>query len=526
MVEEINCVKASTYIERTIDKAAFVQDPDAAYNTMFFSQGLNAALGSNGFFVEGGGVEFIYPGPKTTFKFDNGTKVTVENKASVVGSLSGVVDGPSFYSKFVYVAPEGVQQESSPQSEPARADYPEPVIATGDGVVSGYYLEGPGLDNVAVISVLAFSGMSPIEFQAVVRDFIAEAKAAGKTKLVVDFQGNGGGYLLLGYDFFRQLFPHIEPDGFSRWKESNGLMALAEISKTAFDFDPYTSDELLRISLSRLSFNYRTDLNLTLGPFETFEDKFSPHVYQDTEYTSLMRLNLTDPLVTSNRTFGLGTTITGYGATQNLTQPFRAEDIVLLYDGFCASTCTVASEMLRLQGKVKSVAFGGRPQEGPMQGVGGVKGSQVLTFGAIQRYAETIGNYTDDPALRAELDRYTDLPIVRSVAGAVNVRDQILRGNVDDGLPAQYVVEEADCRLYWTADMITDVTKVWSAAANAAFNGAKCAYGGIERSSRIFGFTPSRPHAVQPQRLSELVDKTPVTHSQEWVDIHEQKVAF
>jgi hypothetical protein len=47
----------------------------------------------------------------------------------------------------------------------------------------------------------------------------------------------------------------------------------------------------------------------------------------------------------------------------------------LLYDGFCASTCSIFSELMKNLGGVQSIAVGGRPQLGPMQGVGGVKGS-------------------------------------------------------------------------------------------------------------------------------------------------------
>jgi len=54
---------------------------------------------------------------------------------------------------------------------------------------------------------------------------------------------------------------------------------------------------------------------------------------------------------------------------------------------------------------------------------------------------------------------------------------------VADGLPAQYVVENADCKLFWTTEMLEDVSEVWKAAARAAFNGAECVAGGIERES-------------------------------------------
>jgi hypothetical protein len=55
-----------------------------------------------------------------------------------------------------------------------------------------------------------------------------------------------------------------------------------------------------------------------------------------------------------------------------------------LHDGMCSSTCAIASELLKDQGDVRTIAVGGRPQEGPMQGVGGTKGAQVFSWDDIQ----------------------------------------------------------------------------------------------------------------------------------------------
>lgn len=113
-----------------------------------------------------------------------------------------------------------------------------------------------------------------------------------------------------------------------------------------------------------------------------------------------------------------------------------------------------------------------------------MEGSQVLRFSNVFSYVRDALNLTSDPDQRVALERYSDLPIRRSTAAAVNVRDQIHPDNVNDGLPAQFVAEEADRRLYWTLPMINDVSEVWkAAAAAAAFNGAKCAYGGISQAT-------------------------------------------
>lgn len=465
-----------------------------------------------GFFAAAGRGANLYQGDNTTMTFSNGTTIHFDNTASVVGNMKGVKDGKSFYNKFCYVKPGATPPQDDAPPESVSDDYtvpgyPKPVMATKDGIVSGYFLEGEGLEDTAVIVLLAFENPDPAQFQAVINDFFEEAVAQGKTKLVVDFQGNGGGLILLGYDFFRQLFPHIQEDGFSRWRENKGFLGLSHIvsDELGGGFNPATSSDGGRVEDSTTTFNYRHDLNLTNGNFLTFEDKFAPQQYKNSDYTSLMRWNLNDPLITTNSTYGMGIEISGYGTRKNLTQPFEAHNIVLLYDGVCASTCTIASEMLRIQGGVKSIAMGGRPQSGAIQGVGGIKGSQVYDFKYIWQFATGGARIARDKKVKAELSRYNALPILRSTHAAVNVRDQILRDHVQDGLPAQYVREDTDCRLYYTAPMVDDITEVWKAAANAAFNDAKCAAGGISSSGKR---SEGKALASQPDHVKQSMKRS------------------
>lgn len=70
-------------------------------------------------------------------------------------------------------------------------------------------------------------------------------------------------------------------------------------------------------------------------------------------------------------------------------QPFEAENIVVVYDGYCASTCTIFSEFMRQQAGVKTVALGGRPTKDIIQAVGGVKGTNV------RHYASSAGARAD-----------------------------------------------------------------------------------------------------------------------------------
>ncbi|TPX09128.1 uncharacterized protein E0L32_001588 [Thyridium curvatum] len=538
-VTKINGIDAAKYVEDVIFTASFNQDADAAYNTMFFEKAFPPAGAGKGYFSGGGRIRFIYQGANTTFTFANGTEATFENYARVKTSLAGITDGASMYQKFCSPSASATVagRIGAPVGAAAAADvvgYPPAVISTEDGIVSGYYLEGDGLDDVAVVALLAFENDSPVEFQSVLQKFFAQAVKDGKKKLVIDFSANGGGYILQGYDFFRQLFPDVVQDGYSRWKENDGFMTISRVvSDAVASINPNTSSDSQLINDYLSWFNWRYDLDINDQPFTSFEDKFDPHVFKNTPYTDLMRWNLWDPLTTKNATFGIGIDITGYRSLANATAPFAPENIVMLLDGFCASTCTLAAEMLRLQGGVPSIAMGGRPKAGGIQGVGGIKGSQVLQWADIKRYVDDAHKRATTDAQRAALSRYSDLPVNRSTAAAVNVRDQILRGNVQDGLPAQYVYEEADCRLYWTEAMVGDVREVWKAAANAAFKGAKCAHGGIKRDAKrseqraaevARRFVPVPVREVKREDKSTLLRKREVTveEAQNFLARHEQ----
>ena len=76
--------------------------------------------------------------------------------------------------------------------------------------------------------------------------------------------------------------------------------------------------------------NYRYDLNLTNGGFLPYEDIFSPQVFNGGNFTEILRWNLDDPTATTSPVYGLGETITGYGDRANFTQPFAAEDIIMV----------------------------------------------------------------------------------------------------------------------------------------------------------------------------------------------------
>lgn len=292
-----------------------------------------------------------------------------------------------------------------------------------------------------------------------------------------------------GYDTFRQLFPQIVQDGYTRFRNIEAIQLIADQFAVAIpaDYSPATaSDDMINMYESFA--NYRYDYNFTDQPFPSVPAKFGPAHYNGDNFTNLIRWDLNDPLTTINATYGLGMEVTGYGNRTNFTQPFAVEDIVLLYDGYCASTCTLFSEFMRTQAGVKSIAIGGRPSYNPMQGIGGVKGANNFGFGYIN-YLATLAYQSGTPAQQAWANwtQLTDLNLLafnRSTDNSINVRDNILPDNVADGLPAQFVYEPADCRLFYEPDMMVDVSKVWEAAASAAWGGKRCVQGGLDLRKR------------------------------------------
>ena len=157
-----------------------------------------------------------------------------------------------------------------------------------------------------------------------------------------------------------------------------------------------------------------------------------------------------------------GIYVSGYQNRSNITaQPFKAENIVVVYDGYCASTCTIFSEFMRQQANVSTIALGGRPTRDIIQAVGGVKGTNSYPWDYILGSVELpyqleevhdAAYYSNETAL----GDYSNLPLLRATNYVVNARDGIRDGD-EEQTPLHFVYEPADCRIYYTPEMVVDV---------------------------------------------------------------------
>lgn len=539
-VTKINGKPVESYLNDLATNLGGAQDPDANYNSLFPVTPLESTgqAAAPPYFQ----YSPSYQGSSTVVTFANGTTRKILTFATTQQSFSGVVDGASFFRKFCSgmiptsssaipsgsafpskraVAssfslfpsfsafpsgnPSGVPSfsafpsASAPVSAsgpaipvlstqvsyspvpsqtivPALPAFPKAWVAASDFSVACYFPQNSA--DLAVLSVPTFEPTSDVEFPDIIRQCLATANKKGKSKLIIDLRGNGGGTVLLAFDFFKQLFPTMEPYQTTNFR---AFPLFNDIGQTVTEY--YESDnhgrETMKNNFASI-FNVDDELNKMNEQFPSWEAFYGPvHTHGDT-FTNLIRYNLSDPFQTS------GVAISGYGNLTDIIpkQTFEAGNIVMLQDGACASTCSVFAELMKTQASVKSIAIGGRSQYGPMQGDGGVKGANVYTNDyLLQIMQEAFTKDADRSEQRDLLNKYqtqveafyyaTNRAYFSSSSGhaaRINIRNNIRKADTTL-TPLQFVYEAADCRLFYTPAMILDQTLVWSATSKANWAG-------------------------------------------------------
>ncbi|OCK81559.1 hypothetical protein K432DRAFT_434049 [Lepidopterella palustris CBS 459.81] len=507
-IVEINNQTANDYVN-TWAKTFTYHDADARFNRLFPNQaGISHGVEVNQFILSS-----IPDGPTTFVTHANGTQFEYGNYAQINADFSGVDTGELVFSSFCNLGPPKPNQKvkrkptAVARANPVATGYPEPVILHSESVVGGYYLTGQGYDDVAILSVPSFEPESEngaTEFQDVVHTFLNDAVKAGKKKLVVDLRDNGGGRVFLGYDLFRQLFPTIDEWGATQFR-ANDAFNVAGIAMTeklqGFTYDQAIQDFQQQTYKGELAtawqsiFNYKLPMTKDAKPFNSWPELFGPHVFNNDNFTSLQRYNFTNFF---SDDFDMD--ISGYRTRANLLspQPFPASNIVMLQDGACGSTCAVFAELMKAQGNVSQVVIGGTPKTGPMQGVGGSKGAQVYSFDLVHKEALDAYNFLADYQDQLNGTELGDLvfaqrPLMRSsysangqARSAINLRDNIREGDTTN-TPLEFVYEAADCKLFYTAGMVNDVSLVWKAAVDSEWSGKGCVDGSTGDKSSISG---------------------------------------
>lgn len=508
-VSTLNGVSISTAVQ-TIALFENIQDPDARYNAMFFELGrINDLTGDVSVFVRPPRDVSAYD-----FVFANGSTRTIPIVASVVGDFTNVTDGESAYASFALFSDFYEQEVDSSSgaasttlsassvsatsatsatvlsssaasatatSLPNIPGFPFPVIKDDSNLVVGYYLNDTGFEDVAVLQITGFepSGTPPDDYMSAAQEaltyFLSSAKNDSKTKLVIDVQGNGGGSIDLATDIFVQLFPNVVPDQSGNIRRSDGMDIIIETASS--EVVDLATDDLDAFALS--PFDYQYDVTPDNVNIDSVDQLLNGITYDGGNFTTFFQTNFTDPNIGAQ---------TGFNITQ--TDPsavpvFAPEDVIVLTDGYCASSCTVFSEHLKNQVGVQFVVAGGRPIHGPVQAVGGIKGSQIFDFSVIDQMYQLWENATEEArdSASSEWDYFNEYAMVRtsvavqagdpsagasSAAGGVNGRNAFRIGDTSN-TPSQYVYDASDCRIWYTPEMMYDPTFLWNRVAEVAF---------------------------------------------------------
>ena len=223
-------------------------------------------------------------------------------------------------------------------------------------------------------------------------------------------------------------------------------------------------------------------------------DFYGPVKHHDGQFTNIKRYNYSSPLNS------LGNPIPGYGNdTKSQPQTFTGDNIVLLSDGACGSTCAIFAELLKTQGGVKSIAVGGRKQYGPQQPVGGSKGSndqdlEALLSAASGAYMKSTGNaktvfegYIKD-GFQEDAEQLLGRRASWNPASNVNFQNNIRKGDAS-ATPLMYVYEAANCRFFYTPQMITNQSLVWKMAYDVMWGSGSCVKDSTGEASAATGYS-------------------------------------
>ncbi|KAM3472170.1 hypothetical protein MY8738_008989 [Beauveria namnaoensis] len=500
-----------------------LQDPDAKMNSLFGSAPQNAAQAG------ADAVLSVFDVPDNyTIVHKNGTERVVDNSIITLPTtdLCGIRNGQDFRERFEVPPNRGPPPPPPPPPEqenpddpknkepppppptPALPGYPLPLAKHSNDMVASYTLNDTALRDTTVISFLSFVPLnvpdptSPdFDLNSFVREFgdvvdrtAATAKSQGRDKLIIDMSANGGGSLDLADFAYTAFFPGAPFDDFDRYRLNGGL----ELTGKALSFN-----ESVELLVGSSEGPPLAPDNRTVEEPDAF---FETRPVKGQKMTAPFHRDPTARYFDNPDVF-----LRGYEPGENRTAPqppWEPENMVILTDGTCASACTIFTGLMVRNFGIRTIALGGRPLNKPMQAIGGVKGSQVLqnaenkdlitglVKGAqrdrtgrriIKDVQRTIPDIGDPPIL----------PFLEDPAngGSVNVRNAY-SGDDPDGFPLHFKYEAANCRLFYTREMVLDVAESWRQAANIAFRNGTCVSGSTaipdgRMSSKAPPFDPS-----------------------------------
>ncbi|KAI1388675.1 uncharacterized protein F4822DRAFT_253115 [Hypoxylon trugodes] len=477
-ITKINGEDAAAFIENVGLRLSYPQDIDAQWNSLL---AVYANPYPGNYWISGS----IFSGLNLTLTYEDGTTESQETYATLKRGVdfSEIATGDDFYEAFCN--PNTTFSSSSSSSDTpsrtkkrlaARASglsyYPSPIVQNGnDPTAMGFFLNDTGFEDVAVLALTSFESSDSSDsqyinnFQEMVETFLNKSRSAGKQRLVIDLTENLGGEILAGFELFAQLFPGVDPVNANNMRLSESLTNISHIFANMSEEE---QEQAVNSSLAIGSL-LAVDLYRPQGKkFDTVDELLTPVTLQGDEFTAYFR----------QPTRQTGFTLTGTGDRSNPPPAvFKPENVVLLTDGNCESTCTIFSYLMLFHENIKTVTVGGRPETGKIQSIGGTEGSQVLQFSYITTLASQALDLVTDQTQSEQL-RNSELGVLaegyapsravsKSNSGAINFKNAFAPN--DANTPLQFLYEPANCHFFYTSDMIYGPELVWQYAVNATW---------------------------------------------------------
>jgi hypothetical protein len=315
-----------------------VQTDTDRYNSVFYSYARGITGDPTGAWINN---IAMWPGvDEFTLTFANGSTKTLETVAKWGKNSFNYTSGEAVSEAFCLPKTSpSLSSRDAGSSEPKIAPpyqngprgYPVPKARDPYDLISGYYLEGQGLDDVAVLLIPTFEvtggasaarGVLPQNATAVFSQVAIDFQSAnkdGKTRIIVDVSGNGGGDIVAGFNLFRLFFPDQDVYTATRYRTHEMADLVTQAFSNAYAIAPESVSGAAIVWQQQVSPDQKND-------FASLDDFYGPYEAMGTNVTNLFaNFNFTLQSVEENP-------VSGYGQVplNPTTQLFKPENIIIV----------------------------------------------------------------------------------------------------------------------------------------------------------------------------------------------------
>jgi hypothetical protein len=169
------------------------------------------------------------------------------------------------------------------------ANKPLPIIGHHDDLMFGYYLDGPGLDDVAVLQVPTFQSpklgtksrnVTTISETAAM--FVQRAVADRKARMVVDVSSNGGGDLIEGFRLASVFFPDKPIYTATRFRATELVNLMGRVYNSALKINATSEMDLDTSLVAQWTVSPDQQRN-----FDSWNDLYGPHQVMNSNMSTL-----------------------------------------------------------------------------------------------------------------------------------------------------------------------------------------------------------------------------------------------